>query len=117
MGDHNPFDLPAQAKELADKAELERLVREQEEDDFKWLMSSRRGRRIVWKQLERAGIFRSSFDTNSMRMAFAEGSRNDGVRTLALIHTLCPDLYPVMVREATNHDNRSSNDSAGRNDP
>jgi len=65
-------------------------------------MSSKRGRRILWRLLDRAGVFRLSFNTNAMAMAFAEGNRNEGLRYLALIHTLCPELYPTMVKEATN---------------
>jgi hypothetical protein len=50
--------------------------------------------------LERAGVYRLSFNTNSMTMAFAEGARNEGLRMLALIHTASPDLYPAMMKEA-----------------
>ena len=35
---------------------------------------SKRGRRIVWRFLERAGVYRLSFNTNAMAMAFAEGN-------------------------------------------
>lgn len=64
-------------------------------------MGTKRGRRIVWQQLDRAGVFRLSFNTNAMQMAFAEGGRNEGLRTLAQIHATCPELYPVMLKEAT----------------
>ena len=98
-------------------AEIEtrrKLARDNEDSDFKWLMSSKRGRRIVWRQLERAGVFRLSFNTNAMAMAFAEGSRNEGLRVLTQIHTLCPELYATMVKEA--NDNRNVDDGSSRND-
>lgn len=115
MSGYDPLDLRGQERKKADEDLHERLARETEEADLKWLMSSKRGRRVVWRLLDRAGIFRLSFNTNAMAMAFAEGNRNEGLRILALIHTLCPELYPTMVKEATNE--RNPDDGTGRNDP
>lgn len=101
MSSYDPLDIRGQERAKADKDLREKLVRESEEADLKWLMGSKRGRRIVWRLLDRAGVFRLSFNTNAMQMAFAEGNRNEGLRTLAQIHALCPELYPVMVKEAS----------------
>lgn len=102
MNSYDPTDLRGQEREKADDAARKRVAQEQEDKDFKWLMASRQGRRIVWRLLEQAGVFRLSFSQNSMQMAFNEGGRNYGNKMLAQVHTLCPELYPVMVREATN---------------
>lgn len=115
MSNYDPLDVRGQERAKADKETRDRLTRETEESDLKWLMGSKRGRRIVWRALDRAGVFRLSFNTNAMQMAFAEGNRNEGLRTLALIHTLCPELYPVMVKEQVN-DNRNADDGNGRTD-
>lgn len=96
---HNPFDLEGIAAVEAKQADSDRVVRDQERDDLSWLMSSAKGRRIVWRLLEQAGVFRSSFSTNALAMAYAEGHRNTGLRTLDLIHRVCPQLYQVMVKE------------------
>ena len=115
MSDYDPTDLHGQERE-ADRREMRnRLAKDSEAADLKWLMGSKRGRRIVWRDLDQAGLFRLSFNTNAMQMAFAEGNKNIGLRKLALIHTLCPELYPVMVREQAN-DNRNADDDSGRND-
>ena len=101
MSQPDPFDhaaLEAQQQRRGDKAKLEA---QREADDLKWLMGSRRGRRLVWRQLERAGVFRLSFNTNAMQMAFAEGGRNEGLRTLAQIHATCPESYAEMLKEQT----------------
>ena len=116
MSNHDPFDINGQERTREDQHVRARMVRETEEADLKWLMGSKRGRRIVWRLLDRAGVFRLSFNTNAMQMAFAEGNRNEGLRMLAQIHALCPELYPVMVKEQTN-DNRNADDGTGRNDP
>lgn len=100
--EHDPLDLRGQEKR---KSELDldiKLTRESEESDLKYMMGNRRGRRILWRLLEQSGVFRISFNTNAMQMAFNEGTRNYGNRMLAMINTLCPDLYPVMINENTN---------------
>ncbi|KAA3649390.1 MAG: endopeptidase [Proteobacteria bacterium] len=114
MSSYDPLDIRGQERAKADTDERIRLTRDNEEADLKWLMSSKRGRRIIWRFLDRAGVFLLSFNTNAMTMAFAEGKRNEGLRLLAQIHALCPELYPVMVKEQA-HDNRNADDGS-RND-
>lgn len=114
MSSFDPLDIRAQEKVREVAQERDKLARHNEEDDLKWLMGSKRGRRVIWRFLDRAGVFRLSFNTNAMQMAFAEGNRNEGLRLLDKIHTLCPELYPVMVKEHTN-DNRDADDGR-RND-
>lgn len=112
MSNYDPLDLRGQERERADKELRERLERQNEESDVKWLMSSRRGRRIVWRMLDHAGVFRSSFSTNAMSMAFAEGGRNYGLRMLGMVHSLCPEQYPAMMKEQS-HDERTNDDGNG----
>lgn len=99
MSTHDPFDIKAQEHAARVTVERDKLNLINEVDDFKWLMGSRRGRRIVWRQLDRAGVFRLSFNTNAMAMAFAEGNKNEGLYTLSQIHSACPELYPIMLKE------------------
>jgi len=102
MSGYDPLDIRGQERAKQDNDLQERIARESEEADLQWLMSSKRGRRIVWRFLDRAGVFRLSFNTNAMSMAFSEGNRNEGLRILAQIHAICPNLYPTMVKEAKN---------------
>lgn len=111
---YDPTDLAATEAALAEKAEQQQRELDSEDADLRWLMGSKRGRRIVWRQLELAGVFKLSFNTNAMQMAFAEGNRNAGLRTVALIHQICPELYPTMVKEAANE--RNADNGNGRND-
>ena len=114
MSNYDPLDLRSQERSKADRELRERLVRENEEADIKWLMGNKRGRRIIWRLLDQAGVFRSSFNTNAMTMSFAEGHRNYGLRILALIHSQCPELYPAMMKEQTDNNERT-NDDGSRN--
>ena len=60
-----------------------------------------RGRRFIWGLLCEARVFQTTFDTHGGRMSLYEGMRQSGLRLLDQINRLCPDLYPVMVRENT----------------
>jgi hypothetical protein len=110
MSEYDPLDLRGQQSARSKRELANKLTNETEESDIRWLMSRRQGRRIAWRLLEQAGVFRLSFNTNAMQMAFNEGNRNFGNRTLALINTVCPELYMVMAKENTD-DHRSSDDN------
>ncbi len=109
---YDPLDLRGQEQSKADKDLRDKLARENEESDMKWLMSSKRGRRIVWRILDQAGVFRLSFNPNSMQMAFNEGNRNIGLRIIATIHSSCPEQYQAMLKE---QNDRIPDDTASPN--
>ena len=113
MSNYDPTDLRSQEKQKTERVSREKLAKENEETDIKWLMGTKRGRRILWRLMDQSGVFRLSFNTNAMQMAFAEGNRNFGNRMLAMIHEQCPELYSVMVKEQKNDrfaDDGSHND-------
>lgn len=71
----------------------------QEIEDIKWLMSSPRGRRLVWWILGIAGIYRTSFSSSRNVTDFNEGGRNIGLKLLARVNDHCLDQYEVMFQE------------------
>lgn len=97
--EHDPFDIPGQEEARVEAGTKARQAEETEEDDVRWLMGSRRGRRILWRLMDQAGVFRSSFSPTAMQMAYNEGHRNYGNRVLNLIHHHCPEFYPRMLKE------------------
>lgn len=99
--DFDPLDTSSQDQARATARDQERLAAQTEVEDIKWLMASKRGRRIVWRLLAQAGVYHATFNTNSMTMAFAEGKRDPGLRMLAKVNAHCPDQYPLMLNEAT----------------
>lgn len=111
--ERDPFAIPD--RQSADEAR--KLARREEESDLKWLMASKRGRRIVWRTLDRAGVFRTSFSTNSMQMAFTEGAKQEGFRLMSQLTALCPELYTTMVKESQTHDDREHDDAGRRSHP
>jgi hypothetical protein len=114
MSSYDPLDTRDQDRAKSEKEVRDRMESENESIDIKWLMGNKRGRRIIWRLLDQSGVFRLSFNSNSMTMAFNEGQRNFGNRMLAMIHTLCPELYPAMLKESQNA--RINDDGIGPND-
>lgn len=100
MSNYDPLDQESQDRHRKAQDLKQELAGKTESDDIKWLMGSRRGRRILWRFLDRAGVYRSSFHQNSMTMAFNEGVRNEGLRLVGLIHTAAPEMYATMMKES-----------------
>ena len=69
------YDVRGEQERETAAREKARLAEIGEINDWKWLMSSVRGRRLVWRLLERTGIYRSSMTGNSFTF-FREGERN-----------------------------------------
>lgn len=74
-------------------------IRDRELADLKMVMDSLEGRRFVWRLLDKAGVFRTSFTGNSATF-FNEGMRNMGLVVLADVHEACAEQYIQMMTEA-----------------
>jgi hypothetical protein len=98
MSDFDPLDLETahaiEAERRQKQGNRARVIR----DDWTWLMSSKRGRRIVWSILEEAGVYRTSFTGNSETF-FREGKRAIGLWALD-IATANPEVFVAMLAEA-----------------
>lgn len=96
-------DLGPQAAEARRSSREERAKQllHRDEDDLKWIMNDARGRRMIYKQLERAGVFRISYAAGDPHQtSFNEGQRNIGVRLLGELMAVTPEQYALMLREA-----------------
>lgn len=107
MSDFDPTDVKTHEKAAQELQERDRLTQRRDADDFKWLMSDPRGRRIVWGLLVLTGVYRSSFTGNSETF-FREGERNVGLKLVDKIHTNCPEKYSTMTKEANDDQPTSS---------
>lgn len=99
MAEQDPLDLRGQEALNEDRAEREKRNEQTEVSDLQWQMGDKRGRRIVYRALERAGVWRLSFNTNALSMAFAEGMRNEGLRLMMMLNRHCPAKYSEMLME------------------
>lgn len=98
--------------EGADRKErLTEAARREEIDDVRWLMSSKRGRRFMWRLLEQAGIYRTTYVNSATQTAFLEGGRNFGLMLVADIHAGGLEQYTQMVAEAHKENERQKGDA------
>jgi hypothetical protein len=96
----DPLDIDAQDAIRQQREDLAKQQLRLRIEDYKWLMSSKRGRRLVFGQLESAGVYRTSFNTNALQMSFNEGGRNQGLMLLAFITEHTPERYAEMIEES-----------------
>lgn len=110
MSDYEPFNIEELSDEEKRKRELSKLEDQQAIADMKFVMSDPRGRRFIFSQLARTGVFKSSY-TGDNETFFREGMRNTGIRLLDDLKTHCDELYLTMERERIN-DRRKSGDAS-----
>jgi len=98
MLNYDPFDIAGQQKRREDRGNRSALQRKTDEEDIRWLMGQKQGRRIVARLLSMTGVYRTSFTGNSETF-FREGMRNIGLILLSDIHNLCPEEFVSMLKE------------------
>lgn len=107
---HDPVDLIGQERTAARNATEERLAKEKEQNDLRYVMGSKQGRRLVYRLLSGAGLYRLSFAADPLVTAFNEGARNVGLGWMSEIMEACPERYTEMLDEQKEakerHDNR-----------
>jgi len=110
--ENNPFDLVGQARNDANNAAEERLLRDKEISDLGFVMGSKQGRRFMQRLLSGAGLWRSVFSNDPVVMAFNEGNRNLGLKMLSDLVEACPEKYFEMLKEHQDtkekYDNRNA---------
>jgi len=82
----------------------EKILRRRESDDVKYVLGSQQGRRLLWKYLCEAGVYKTTFTGNSTTY-FNEGRRSLGLQILTDIDEECPELYLLMKQEAKENEN------------
>jgi hypothetical protein len=91
----------ADPRQIRKAGQKERLAKQGELNDLRTVLETRPGRRFVWRQLQRAGVFRTSYEQGVPdRTAFNEGRRSNGLQLLADIHELDSSFYVLMQKES-----------------
>ncbi|MDD3884553.1 MAG: hypothetical protein PHW66_06410 [Gallionella sp.] len=94
------LDIQGQEQQLEESERRAKLSEKQEMDDWKWLMSDKRGRRIAFRLIDMAGVHRPSIDQNTAAMAFKEGKRWFGTLIMEKLERHCFDRYLDMLKES-----------------
>lgn len=100
----DPLDTEGEEQRKQTRADKAQLAVLREAEDIKWLMSSKRGRRIVSRLLHQAGDNRTSFHTNALQMSFNEGHRAMALFIKTTVLEICPGRYVEMIEEAQSDD-------------
>jgi hypothetical protein len=109
MNHDDPTDIRGQERAQAEQERRRRLAVDTEKADWKWLMGSKRGRRIVRRWLEDAGALKSSFDVNPQVAAFLEGRAAYPRKIVETAAHGFPELY-VLMQQEHDDDNRKFDD-------
>jgi hypothetical protein len=78
----------------------EKIIRENELNDLRYVLNDVQGRRFLWKMLADCGIYESSFTGNNSETFFKEGSRKVGLKIMTDIMEASPESYLVMLKES-----------------
>ena len=80
------------------KSERAKKDRGRELNDLRTVLASAEGRRVIWRLMSHAGVFRGSFTGNSETF-FNEGKRDIGLLILKDSMEAKPDSFAQMQRE------------------
>lgn len=84
-------------------SKINRLI-EREEDDLRFVLSSRQGRRLLWRVISECGVFKLSY-TGSADTNFNEGQRNMGLKIMTMIDEADKNAVSVMMKESKEDEN------------
>lgn len=108
-------------KQIRDAKRMARLDDRARQATISSIMSTSTGRQYVYNLLSRCHMFGTSFSTNALSMAFAEGERNIGLALVADIMPICSEQYITMIRESNDRhlaaDSRTAGNESTSDDP
>lgn len=104
QNEYDPFNaFEEEDRKREEEARAAEIQRETDDTDLISLMSSERGRRIVWRILSLSGVFRSTYNPKAQNaaldMAFNEGTKQTGYWLMSEIQRLTPKEYFLMTEE------------------
>lgn len=106
--------------EVGEEAEQEanrkaRLKQQAEDADLVWLMELPQGRRVMWRLLGIAGLYRNPMLGDGDALTnFRCGKQAVGQELVANVHRLCPGYYFEMVKEQQHSDDAGASNSLER---
>ena len=80
-------------------------TRQLELDQMKQVMSTATGRKVLYRALREAGVFRLSYAGSTNDTMFNEGRRNQGLYLMSEMQSASMSLYFEMMKENTNASN------------
>ena len=100
MDETDIYDIDTREAERKELEKALKRAREEAEEDLRWLMHDARGRRLMMRLLDSTGLRREPM-TGDNQTFYNLGRMALGRELEADIFRLCPELYPVMIKENT----------------
>lgn len=94
----SPDDVAQEVAQQQEALRREAFKRQRDEDDLKWVLADKRGRRVMASLLTMTGLYKTSFTGNSETF-FREGRRDIGLQILDRINSADPEAYVKMLKE------------------
>lgn len=88
--------------QVAARARTAKRTGDEAANDLSWLMRHPQGRRVMWRLLDKAGIFRNAFvvaEGQTNQTNFHLGAQNLGLDYFVTVMRQEPDGYNLMVKE------------------
>lgn len=79
----------------------EKLRRDRELDDLRALLAHPAGRRVIWRLLTEARVFRTAFDPDPTTLAFNTGKKEQGLFLLDELEKANPTAFLSLMQDAS----------------
>ena len=89
----------ASTKQVRNARKREKELRDRDVADIRFVLSDKRGRRVLWRLLSHSGLYESGYVEGS-KAQYRDGRRNEGAHLLALVTDAQPDALLQMMQEA-----------------
>lgn len=94
------LDTDAQARIETERKEREAETVRKDTEAFKWVMSDKRGRHIVWQLLQLTGVFRNPYAGIDSETNMNCGKQLVGQHIFGLVNLHSADKYEQMMKES-----------------
>lgn len=102
MGD---MDNAASEKKVKKMVGREERLAHRQHDDMKYMLSTVNGRRVLWRILEKCGVFRSVHHPSGSQVYYNAGQQDVGHFVLTMILDAEPKKFLDMQLEAKDYEN------------
>ena len=100
LKDPEDFNLGEKSEEAKKSDQEFSKLRARETGDMRKVLSMSEGRRVIWKLLSEAGIFRDPFNQNSNLTSYALGQKERGLTLLSMVMEADASAFYQMHRES-----------------
>jgi hypothetical protein len=111
--EYDPLDLQGREAARKETEDAKAHRRRIEQEDLRWLMADKRGRRFMHRLFSVGHLYETSVVAGDPYLTHVrEGERNVGLRFLSDVMEACPERFNTMLMEKISDDHPRSSDRA-----